>query len=398
MQEPGELPPPRTISQLWTITRYDLRQGLRDKSVILFGLIVPLALMFVLDLTVGSINSTEIGPVTVAVASPADDELASFTIGTLSELDVPEVTIIPVTADAVDATVESGDATLGLSFPEGFTAALLGGDGPEVRVSQGISAGVESEIVVAVLDGVLARYAAGAEARTAGSTLRLADAEALLREVAAAPPSITLTAGQASNEQLSLTGTLVAGQTGLFMLYTVGIGVLSLIEERGRGTLARLRSMPMRPGVIVAAKALGSIIIGIVATAVLLLAGGRLFGVSFGAVVPVAVLVVSAVVAATAIMFVVIRLARTTEQAGVAQSILAFALGIAGGACFPLNASGVLGTLLDVNPVGAFIRGLGITAGGGGLGDIGVPISILVGFTVVSVVLTRLLPDRGATS
>ena len=51
---------------------------------------------------------------------------------------------------------------------------------------------------------------------------------------------------------------------------------------------------------------------------------------------------------------------------------------------------------MDLNPVSALIRGLGITAGGGGLGDIGTPLLILLGFTVVVLVIARLIPDRGA--
>ena len=37
----------------------------------------------------------------------------------------------------------------------------------------------------------------------------------------------------------------MAGQAGLFLLFTVGFGVTGLLAEREPGTLARLRSMPM---------------------------------------------------------------------------------------------------------------------------------------------------------
>ena len=36
------------------------------------------------------------------------------------------------------------------------------------------------------------------------------------------------------------------------------------------------------------------------------------------------------------------------------------------------SASGVAGSLLDLNPIAAFTRGLGITSGGGGITDVGV--------------------------
>lgn len=127
----------------------------------------------------------------------------------------------------------------------------------------------------------------------------------------------------------------------------------------------------------------------------LLTTGSVLFGISFGSPAVVAVLVLCAVAAATSLMFIIVRVARTAEQAGVAQTILAVVLGMAGGAFFPIAGTGLLGQLLDLNPVAAFIRGLGISAGGGGLGDIGVPVAILLGFAVVSIGVSRLVPDRG---
>jgi ABC-2 type transport system permease protein len=154
--------------------------------------------------------------------------------------------------------------------------------------------------------------------------------------------------------------------------------------------------MPMRPGLIVAGKALVSFVLGLVATTVLLTVGSRLFDVSFGSPTAVAVLVVAAVAAATSLMFIIVRLARTSEQANILQSILALLLGIAGGAFFPIAASGMVGQLLDLNPIAAFIRGLGITAGGGGLADIGAPLAIMVGFALACLAISRVIPDRGA--
>src|SRR5690606_28705582 len=130
---------------------------------------------------------------------------------------------------------------------------------------------------------------------------------------------------------------------------------------------------------------------------VLLLAGAIVFDLSWGALVPVAVLVLCAVAASTSIVFVVARLVATAEQANVAQSIVAMVLGITGGAFFSFRATGALGSLLELNPVAAFSRGLGITSGGGGLGDLGVPLAILVGFAVLAGALARVVPDRMAS-
>lgn len=218
------------------------------------------------------------------------------------------------------------------------------------------------------------------------------------RQAASGEPALRLNEGVAADEQLSWAGSLVAGQAGLFLLFTVGFGVLALLAEREQGTLARLQSMPMRRGSIVAAKVLSGYVLGVMATSVLLVTGSLLFGVGFGDPFAVGALVAVAVAAATSLTFVVARLARSAEQANAGQSIIALSLGIAGGAFFPVDVDGPVGTLLELNPVAALQRGLGVTSGGGGLVDIATPVATMLGFAAASALLSRVLPDRGAAA
>lgn len=386
------------MRRLWTMTASDLRQRVRDKSVVIFAIIVPLALMFVMNLAFGGVEDVELGSVDVAVSVPADDQLGAALVQAVEANGAVDVRSEAVPADQVRDRVESGDVDLGLVVPDGFTADVTSGSGAEVELVQGNDVGLETDVLIAVVHGVLDQFTAGTVAATAGAQLGLGpDQLARIGEQAAtAGPAIDLAAGEASSEQLSAAGTMVAGMAGMFLLFTVGFGVLGLIAEREEGTLVRLRSMPMHPGLIVAAKGLVSYILGVVATGVLLAAGSAMFGLSFGSVAAVAVLVLVVVAAGTSLMFTIARVARTAEQANIVQSILAIVLGMAGGAFFPISASGLAGSLLELNPVAAFIRGLGITTGGGGPAQIGTPVAIMAGFTIVCLAASRLLPDRGA--
>ena len=389
------------MRQIWIMVASDLRQRIRDKSVIIFALVVPLALMFVFDLTFGDMGDIELDPVDVAVAAPADDPMAGTLLEAVLGVDAVQITRVDAAdGDEVRALVEAGDAGMGLVVPEGFGAALTAGEGPTVRVVEGEASGLSSSVVIAVVDAVLDRLTAATVAATAGGIAGLPHTELQAVAEAAAPagPRLALAEGEASTEQLSFAGSLVAGQAGLFLLFTVGFGVLGLLAEREQGTLARLQSMPMRPGLIVAAKALVALILGIVATSVLLTIGGLLFGVSFGSPLPVAVLILSVVMAGVSLVFVLARLARTAEQAQISQAILGMVLGMSAGAFFPITAGGFLGTLIDLNPIAAFMHGLGITTGGGGIGDIGGPVAIMLGFAAVAAAASRLVPDRGATT
>ena len=224
---------------------------------------------------------------------------------------------------------------------------------------RGDEAGIESNIVLSVVEGVLDRFAAGVVTAQAGLAEGVPpeQLDRLAEQAAAGGPAYELVAGEAASEQLDAGASLVAGQAGLFLLFTVSFGVTGLLIERETGTLARLRSMPMPSWYIVTSKALVSLVLGVVATSVLLTAGSVLFDADFGSPVAVAVLIVCATTAGTSVMFLVARVAKTSEQAGIATSIVALVLGIGGGAFMSVSASGALATVLDLNPVAALLRG-----------------------------------------
>jgi ABC-2 type transport system permease protein len=384
------------------MTATDLRQRVRDRSVFVFGLVVPLALISVFNLVFGDSENIELEPVTVVAAVPEGDQLASTVTDALRDLEVGDlrVSLEEASAGEVRGEVDAGRGDLGIVFPEGFGEALRAGDAVTVDVVEGDGHEVETQIVLSVVDGALRQLADSSVTAQAAARSGVAPAELeqVARDAVQQRPEWTLARGEASAEQLNAAGALVAGQAGLFVLFTVGFGVLGLVAEREMGTLARLRSMPMRPELIVLAKALVSFLLGVGATAVLLTVGGLLFDVGFGSVPAVAVLILCVVAAATSVMLVIARVARTSEQANIAQSITALVLGIAGGAFFPVAGPGWVAPLLDLNPIAAFTRGLGITAGGGGLADLAAPVAVMLGFTVVVVALSRLVPDRGAAS
>ncbi|WP_110240822.1 ABC transporter permease [Nocardioides gilvus] len=387
------------MSTLLTLVAQGLRQGLRDKTVILFGFVVPLVLMFVFNLVFGDTDEREFEPLTVAVGAQAGDQMVGVVTDVLGDLDSEtlDVTVVEVDPDESRAMVADGDAGLAIVFPDNFGGAAQMGTPTTVDVRRGEDAGVEADVVLSVVDGILQQFGDAATTARAGLAEGL-DAEQLAQVAQASVEGAgyAIEEGQADDQQLSAGGALVAGQAGLFLLFTVSFGVTALLVERENGTLARLRSLPLPAWQITTAKALVSFLTGMLSTGVLLTAGGFLFGASFGSLIPVALLVASVAAAATSVMFLIARVARTSEQAGVATSIVSIVLGVGGGAFFPISAAGALAGVLDLNPVAALLRGLGITSAGGGVADIGVPVAIMLGFAVVMLLVSRLVPDRGA--
>ncbi len=388
------------MRELLVMTIADVRQRFRDRTVVIFGLLAPLGLMFVFNAIFGGTSDIELAPVSVVASVPAGDQFATIVVDALRSVEIVDVSVTEASPEGVQQAVEGTEAALGIMIPDDFTAAVQDGQETAVRIIEGDDAGLETDIVVGVVAATVDQLHASALTTRAGAAAGLSPGQLaeLARQAATGAPALTISEGAAADEQLSPSGSLVAGQAGLFLLFTVGFGVLALLTEREQGTLARLQSMPMRRELIVAAKVLSGYVLGVLATTVLLLAGSWLFDVDFGNPLAVGVLVLAAVAAATSLTFIVARVARTAEQAGVSQAIVALVLGIAGGAFFPLNARGFVATLFDLNPVAALQHGLGITSGGGGLTDITTPVIVMLGFAVVCVLISRVLPDRGAAA
>ena len=116
---------------------------------------------------------------------------------------------------------------------------------------------------------------------------------------------------------------------------------------------------------IVLGKLLTSVVLGVVSISVLVVGTSVLLGASWGNPAGVAMLIVAGVLAATGITAVIASLARTSEQAGSWQAVVAVTLGMLGGAFFPIQQSGsFMATASLVTPHAWFIRGLGNLAGG----------------------------------
>src|SRR5690606_7456441 len=204
------------MRQLLTIVGNDLRQRVRDRSVLIFGIVVPVALMFVMNLVFGDTGEVELGDVTVAASVADDDELGEALVGTLTRIEGLDVTVDRVAADEVRPRAEAGDAQLGIIVPTGFGDAVTRGEGATVDLVEGDGAGLETDVLVSVVRGVTEQMTAGTVAAGAAAAAGLPPEQlgAIAQQVAEAPPAVTTVEGTTATEQLDASAALVAGQAG----------------------------------------------------------------------------------------------------------------------------------------------------------------------------------------
>jgi len=353
------------MSNIVTIAAKDLKLRFRDRSVLIIAFLAPLVLAVIFNVVFGSAFGTgsnfepELG--IVANDSPRTstvlEDIATGLGGSWQAF--------PDQA-AAKMALDGGEVEAVFVVPTGFDRAVAQGLGGRLEVIGDVDASTSTQIATSIAESyglsleqiglnVTTAIAAGGDPAT---VIPAATSEA-------ARPLVGLSDITAEVRQLDGTTSTVAGMAVFFLLFTAQVGLLSLLEERRDGTLARILSTPTRPGAVLAAKCLVSVVLGLVSLAVLIVAGRFILGAKWGNPGGVAILVVAAVLAAVGISALTTGLAKTPEAAGNMQGIVGTVLGLLGGVFFPIgDDGGILASISALTPHHWFIRGLSDLAGG----------------------------------
>jgi ABC-2 type transport system permease protein len=344
----------------------DLRLRLRDRSVLLFGVVVPLGLTVLFSFIFPDFDEFELPAAVVDL--DGGPVAAAFVDELLPELVAADVVILVDAADEAEARalLADGDISATWVLPDGLSESVTSGGAAQVEVLVNPDRALAAEVAQSVARGFAARIdeVTLAVATAAVSGLPVEDLEAVGARAAAAEPLVAIEPLVAEDAVLDPISHLAAGMAAFFVFFTVQYGVTGLLEERQQGTMPRLLAAPIPPAAVQVGKAAGAFVLGVLVLTVLAVGSRLLLGASWGPVVGTAVLIVALVVAATGLMAFVGSFARTAEQAGNLQSIVAVSLGMLGGVFFPVG-GGFLAAVAVVSPHGWFLRGLGAQVAAG---------------------------------
>jgi ABC-2 type transport system permease protein len=356
-----------------SIAGKDLRQRLRDASAILMAIVLPFALAAVLSLTLGP--ATTVSRIPVAVADLDHAAMAqAFRQQVLLPMQRHGLITLASAPTAAQARrlVDRGAAQAAIVIPAGFSRTVQAGGTADLQVignaDQPVAASVVQSLATSFtqdLNGV--RLSVATALRAPGTPVSAREAEALAGQAARMRSPVSVQDVSAARKELDAKTYVAAGMAVFFLFFTVQFGVASLFDERKDGTLARLLAAPVRRGSILGGKVLTSFLLGIISMTVLIVAAGLFLGAHWGNPAGVAILVLAGVTAATAVMMLVATVAKTSEQAGTWQTIIALVLGMLGGSFFPVSqAGGFFAKASLATPHAWFLRGLGDLAGGAG--------------------------------
>jgi ABC-2 type transport system permease protein len=348
-----------------TILAKDLRLRLRDRSVLLFAVVVPLGLTVLFSFILPDIGELDL---TAAVLDQDGGQVArGFVDGVVPALADDGILTLAEVVDRQDAEARLavGEIDAVWVIPSGTSDAVTSGAGAALEVLVADGRTLQGEIARSVASAYATQVEQVALAVATATVVSPSNvgADVVPTTVAAAmaqePLQRLAVSTSGSGEGMDFTSYLAAGMAAFFVFFTVQFGVIGLLEEKQQGTMARLLAAPIRPAAIQVGKVLGSFVLGIGSMTVLALASHLLLGADWGPPLGVAILIVSLVLAAIGLMALVGSFARTAEQAGNFQSIVAVVLGMLGGVFFPVPGdSAFLRFFSQISPHGWFLRGL----------------------------------------
>jgi ABC-2 type transport system permease protein len=355
------------MSRILTIALKDLKLRIRDRSILIVAFLAPLVLAFIFNVVFGAaFGANETFEPELGIVSNDSPRTSGLLEGIVSSLGGTWQSFED--RAAAEAALDDGDVEAVFVLPPGFDGGVDQGLGGSIDVVGDIDASTSTQIAAAIAES----YALTVDQVALNVTTAIGfggEPEVVIpaATAGATQPLVGVADITAGVRQLDGTTSTVAGMAVFFLLFTAQVGLLSLLEERRDGTLARMLSTPTRASQVLAAKCLVSVLLGLASLAVLITAGRFILGAEWGNPGGVALLVFAAVFAAVGISALTTGLAKTPESAGNMQGIVGTVLGLLGGVFFPIgDDGGILAAMSAITPHHWFIRGLSDMAGGQG--------------------------------
>ena len=296
------------------VFRKDLRLFLRDRSALLFSLLMPI---FVITVIAEGLFHGDGGP---KLLIPVVNEDGGPVAGTFQKLLAEHADVREMSREEAERLVrDKHDAPAAIVFP--------------AKLSKQYLQGRSSEILL------LTDPASGSDLQAVKVLLLLMDKEAAALADPFAEEKITLTEQNLTGNRLAVTvfEQRVPGFALMFVLLAVVFGTsMSMHDERDWGTLARLLVAPGGFTRILLGKLAARFVVGVMQMLVLLAWGHFVFGVSLGSS-PIAfvLLTMAAVFAVVAAGMLVAGLARSREQTLPLGLSMVMALSALGGCWWP---------------------------------------------------------------
>lgn len=182
-----------------------------------------------------------------------------------------------------------------------------------------------------------------------------------------------------------VTGLVLTGMMVFFMLFGGANVARSILEEERLGTLPRLFTTPTPRSVVLAGKMVAVFVTVLAQAVILLLAGWLIFGIQWGALVPVVLLTLAGSSVSAGLAIFLMSLIRTSAQGGAITSGVFVILGLLGGNFVGgVPPGGFFSTVRRFTPNGWLLEGWDRVLRGAGVAEIWLQLLVVSAFAIAT--------------
>ncbi len=391
------------MKKLLLIGLKDVRLAFRDRAALILMLLAPFLLTVGMGAVTGRFSgasSSGISPIPVILVNQDGGPLGKALVDLFQSKDLDELVDPTSLSDPAAAfqKVDANQAAAAIVIPAGFSDSLLpsqGGSGSEKVLTIQLYANPTTPTGAGVVKTILDEFLSQVEVGRVGGQVAVEQlvGHGLIRPQDAATVGLAFGTSQAYSAaggssialnnitptgkavQFDVLAVLAPGMALMFLIYTVSNGGRMLLTEQAHGTLPRLLVSPTNSVQVLGGKSIGIFLTGVIQMLILIFGTSLMFGVQWGDLLAVLVLVLAAVFASVGWGMLITAVAHNPGQVSVIGSAAMLTFGILGGTFTSMDSMPAwfrIVTLISPNAWG--VDGFTTLALGGGLGDILTPI------------------------
>lgn len=378
------------------ITLNEVRLYLQDKGDLAFGLLLPIltfALMY------GAFGGETMFKATASIVNEDNGVYSQQLIQQVDDVD--GITIDLITAEEADTKLERSDLLLVLIIPSDFSDALSSGGTAELVFKQRGNGGLEGQILAGIIRSIASelnlrfQVLHQVESNLEGENIPESDIESTVNsmlEEENKQPSVGVTE-EITGGSAEFINQYLPGIITMYVLFSLTLGSMAIVEERRRGTLERLLTTRLSAGELFFGKFISITAQGFIQTLILLVLSYAVFRM-FTPLSFLTCLVISIIFAASAaaLGMIIAAISRTEEAANWIAVVITMFMVMMGNTFFQVSEGSVLATIgtfsLNTYANKAYTT---IIAQGGSLGDVWPQLAVLAGVAVIGLFISRLV-------
>jgi ABC-2 type transport system permease protein len=376
------------------ITLNEVKLYLQDKGDLAVSLLLPIVTF---ALIYGAFGGSTLFTATTRVVNEDAGIYSAQLIERLDKVDGIEVEML--TASAADEKLDKSDLTFVLFIPAGFSEALANGQKAEVVFKQRGNGGQDGQILASIIRGAaeemntIFRVNSQVRSNLQGTGVPEANIDTTVQQLLAEEqqkPSLGVTE-EIVGGSADIANQYLPGIVTMYVLFTLNLGAVAIVQERRKGTLERLLTTRLTTGELFFGKFMAALARGLLQTLILLALSYAVFQMftplSFLSSV---IIVLFYTAAAAALSLIIASIARSEEAANLIGIVFTMTLVMLGGTFFQAEKGTVFYNLgrASINTYAneALKK---VIAEGGSLGDTVSALLIFAGVAAVTLIISR---------